>query len=121
MKKKLLIVDDDPHQLKLMRFYLADEDYEIFTETSARQALRLMLNKSIDIVLTDFQMPDMNGSTFARKISEEYELDVPIIILSADRLIIEKKDPELAKRVHILVKPFTSQELKELLKQINDK
>ncbi len=112
-KKNILIVDDDPQQLQLMSIYLKDEDLKILTAKNGRQALKLLQTESINLMLTDNQMPEMDGHTLILKIRKELELKIPIVIISAnetDKALIKLKN------VSILRKPFTSDEIKKLVK-----
>ncbi len=112
-KKNILIVDDDPQQLQLLSIYLKDEDLKILTAKNGRQALKLLQTESINLMLTDNQMPEMDGHTLILKIRKELELKIPIVIISAnetDKALIKLKN------VSILRKPFTSDEIKKLVK-----
>lgn len=66
-KKRILIVDDDPSVLDMLRDSLTrpDEDYCITCTTAGVTALRYVEEGSFDLLLTDYQMPDMNGLDLA--------------------------------------------------------
>lgn len=119
MKKKynILIVDDDPQQLHLISIYLRDEQYNIFTAKNGRHALKKLESETIDLVLTDNQMPEMDGQTLILKIRKELGLKIPILIISAnetDKTLVKLKN------VSILRKPFTSDQVKKLVKNYLD-
>lgn len=119
MKKKynILIVDDDPQQLHLISIYLRDERYNIFTAKNGRHALKKLESETIDLVLTDNQMPEMDGQTLILKIRKELGLKIPILIISAnetDKTLVKLKN------VSILRKPFTSDQVKKLIKNYLD-
>ena len=67
-KKRILIVDDDPSVLDMLRHSLArpDDDCQIFYTTGGASALRHLKEGSFDLLLTDYQMPGMNGLELAR-------------------------------------------------------
>ena len=66
-KKKILIIDDDPGYISLMRGWLKD-DYKVFMSTSGEMALEWMSKNTADLILLDFEMPDMSGPEMLTKI-----------------------------------------------------
>lgn len=62
----LLIVDDYPENLLSMRALLQRQDWQVMTASSGVEALNLLLEHDIDLVLLDVQMPDMDGFEVAR-------------------------------------------------------
>lgn len=111
-KYNILIVDDDPNQLKLVAFYLKNERFQIATAKNGRHALETLKNEHIDLVLTDNQMPEMDGETMIRKIREELKSDIPVIIISANETTTNMTK---MKNVGVLRKPFTSDQMKQLV------
>ena len=65
-KSVLLVVDDYPENLVTMRAVLQRQDWEIVTASSGMEALGLLLDVDVDIVLLDVQMPEMDGFEVAR-------------------------------------------------------
>jgi len=116
MKKKLnkvLIVDDDPNQIKLIKLYLKNTDLEISTAKNGRHAVHILKDKVFDIILTDYQMPEMDGETLIVTIRNELKLLIPIVMISAN-----DQQPNLSKykNIKILKKPFTSEQIKKIFK-----
>jgi len=111
--KKVLIVDDDPNQIKLIKLYLKNTDLEISTAKNGRHAIHILKDKLFDIILTDYQMPEMDGGTLISTIRTELNLLIPIIMISAN-----DQQPNLSKykNVKILKKPFTSEQIKKIFK-----
>lgn len=77
----LLIVDDDLDICKALRIYLSSENHEIYEAHTGKEALEMLRQKHIDLILMDIMMPMMDGIEATAKIREES--NVPIIILSA--------------------------------------
>ncbi len=70
---RVLIVDDDESQLKqLARAFLARRNLDVVTASSGEAARLLLDNESIDIVLTDLQMPDINGLQLAQWLVQQH-------------------------------------------------
>src|SRR5690606_19587217 len=65
------IVDDDPNLLTLTTEALKAKNYKTLTFLSAREALTKLENTSVDMILTDIQMPDMNGFEFLEQLQQK--------------------------------------------------
>jgi len=110
----ILLVDDDPNQVQLVKIYLKDEKLNFLTAINGRHALATLVKENIDLILTDNQMPEMDGETMIVKIREELKLDIPIYILSANETNSEITN---MKNVFALNKPFTSEQIKSIIKE----
>ncbi|AIS10579.1 diguanylate cyclase [Pseudomonas chlororaphis subsp. aurantiaca] len=110
----LLIVDDYPENLLSMRALLQHHDWQVMTAASGVEALGLLLEHDIDLVLLDVQMPEMDGFEVARLMrgSQRTRL-TPIIFLTANE---QSKDAVIkgyaSGAVDYLFKPFDPQILK---------
>ncbi|OLF50993.1 putative bifunctional diguanylate cyclase/phosphodiesterase [Pseudomonas chlororaphis] len=110
----LLIVDDYPENLISMRALLQRHDWQVITAASGIEALSLLLEHDIDLVLLDVQMPEMDGFEVARLMrgSQRTRL-TPIIFLTANE---QSKDAMIkgyaSGAVDYLFKPFDPQILK---------
>ena len=111
--KKVLIVDDDPNQIKLIKLYLKNLNLEISTAKNGRHAVHILKDKEFGIILTDYQMPEMDGETLIAIIRNEIKLQIPVIMISAN-----DRQPNLSKykNIKILKKPFTSDQIKTIFK-----
>ena len=67
---RILIVDDDPSQLQLLKAFLVQHEYEVFTCLSGVEAINLAAKLHPEMVLLDVCLPDMNGYEACRKIKE---------------------------------------------------
>jgi CheY-like chemotaxis protein len=83
--KKALIVDDDMRNIFALSTVLHDHGMEIISANNGREAIRLVQeDSSIDIVLMDIMMPEMDGMTTMREIRKlEQRKDLPIIAVTA--------------------------------------
>lgn len=81
---RILVIDDHPINLKLMRVLLESEGYTTITAASAEVALAILEKMTADLILTDIQLPEMDGLELTRKLkSEEATAAVPIVAVSA--------------------------------------
>ncbi len=81
---RLLIVDDVPDNLFLVRTILEEEGYEIITSSNGQDALEIIESEPIDLVLLDVMMPKMDGYEVTRRIRAMDDLPfIPILLLTA--------------------------------------
>lgn len=81
-KPKVLIVDDEVSLTKVFASYLEDLDVDVLTAHDGKQALAIMKDQSIDLLITDFMMPQMNGLQLIEKIRSS-DSTVQVIFVSA--------------------------------------
>src|SRR5581483_2846326 len=69
-KTKVLVIDDDPMMLDLARYQLQTHGYGVTTAETGEEGLRLCADQHSDIVLTDLQLPDIDGIELVRQLKE---------------------------------------------------
>ncbi|EPZ38882.1 MULTISPECIES: response regulator transcription factor [Anoxybacillus] len=116
---QVLIVDDDAHIRELVGHFLSLEGFEIHEATTGKEALVVLEEAKVDLVVLDIMMPEMDGWELCREL-RQYD-DVPILMLTAKGETAQKvKGFELGADDY-LVKPFDPLELvarvKALLKR----
>src|SRR5687768_3351961 len=107
--KKILVVDDEAQIIRVMRRILSAHQYEIRTANNGEAGLAAFELWSPDLVITDLQMPNVNGLELCRRLREISE--VPIIVLSVrneEETIVEALD---AGADDYVTKPFGTNEL----------
>ncbi len=116
-KKKILVVDDDPLMLKLIKEHL-HEEYEVGTAVSGKVALKFLEKKSVDLILLDYEMPDEKGPEVLEKIhGNEATKDIPVLFLTG---VTEKKKIQQAliqKPQGYILKPINKDKLMESIKK----
>ncbi len=111
---RVLVVDDVPLNLKITSKYLERFGAECRISTDPNEALALLKNYKVDLVLTDLWMPGMNGMEMVKAIHLMPGLDkLPVVAVTAD--IEVKNDPEENELVDILHKPITPESLRNVL------
>lgn len=78
MKKKILFVDDETAILFLMKETFSLKGYEVFTATNALEALSILKENTIPIIVTDIQMPGLSGVELCKRIREFNHISVVI-------------------------------------------
>lgn len=81
---RVLVVDDEPVNLQVLRNYLAVEDFQLTLASSGDEALRLLEEQTFDLVLLDVMMPRVSGYEVCKVLRESHALsDLPVIFLTA--------------------------------------
>jgi DNA-binding response OmpR family regulator len=113
---KILVCEDNPMALKTITFTLIKAGYEVAQATDGEQAMTLLNDEEIDLVITDINMPFTKGLELVRYVNTRFSNTVPVIIISGINLK-ETQDHamELGARAY-LTKPFDPRELLELVK-----
>lgn len=120
MKKRILIVDDEPNIVVPLEFLMQQNNYDVQTAETGEKALDLISNWKPDLILLDIMLPGMDGYEVCQKIRQEKELNhIRIVFLSAmARSIDIAKGMGLAADDYI-TKPFAIDyvvnKIKELL------
>ena len=115
---QLLVIDDNPEVLKLMKLLLCDE-FDLEFSTSASTGLQLMRDHAPDLVLCDVMMPGMDGQTFCRHVKNDDALKhTPVILVTARsgaEMLVEGID---SGADDYLPKPFNAIELKARIRAL---
>ncbi|MEW6658994.1 MAG: response regulator [Thermodesulfobacteriota bacterium] len=83
-KSRILLVDDEPVNVALLEAVLVSRGYEVLPARNGPEALDLVREENIDLILLDIMMPGMDGFEVCRRIKgDEYLRDIPIIMLTA--------------------------------------
>lgn len=117
--KTILVVDDEPALLHLTREILGSHEFNVLCAESAKEALNILEHESIDILLSDIIMPEMDGYQLAAIVKEKYP-DIKIQLASGftDDRNIGIVDDGLRK--NLLNKPFNSQVLLQRIRELCD-
>ncbi|MBD81133.1 MAG: hypothetical protein CL840_19605 [Crocinitomicaceae bacterium] len=96
--KTILIVDDDPLNIKVINdivLEISPPKYEVLNASNASLALKIAKSVAPDLIVTDWEMPEMNGIEFIRKLKEDPQTrEIPVIMASG--IMINSEDLDLA-------------------------
>ncbi|MBI2860223.1 MAG: response regulator transcription factor [Chloroflexi bacterium] len=106
---RILVVDDDPEILSLVRRGLAYEGYTVDTAADGEQALARAREREPDLVILDVMMPGLDGLEVSRRL--RHGGDVPILMLTARGTVADKVAGLESGADDYLVKPFALDEL----------
>ncbi len=113
----LLIVEDDVGIQEMLKFSLEQEGYTIYTAYTVKEAWELIQNKSMDLVLLDWMLPDNSGVDLLRRIRKTFS-KLPVIMVTAKT---EEEDRVLGLDVgadDYVTKPFSVRELNSRIQAI---
>ncbi|MHC1723899.1 MAG: response regulator transcription factor [Aminipila sp.] len=106
---KILIVDDDKEIINLVEYYLNNEGYDVVKASNGIEALHLIKNTDINLMILDIMMPGLDGIEVCRRV--RMEKNIPIIILSAKSSEIDKVVGLSTGADDYIIKPFSTIEL----------
>lgn len=114
MAKRILVVDDEPDLVMILRTALQTEGYEVVTASNGPDGLEEASNSEPDLMVLDVMMPGMSGFEVLKKLKEEPKTSqIPVIMLTgvSER---EKIQEALSSGIdYYLIKPFEFDELIE--------
>ena len=112
MAAKILIVDDDPDIRDVLKLTLEEENYTILEAENGEEALKIIANKPLDLVLIDYKMPIMDGREVIKKIKSDLLLrHLPIIMVTGKGELEDKIEGLDAGADDYITKPFEPEEL----------
>jgi CheY-like chemotaxis protein len=107
MSKKILIVDNDSHMRLMLEHNLKSEGYLISSAEDGEQAFKIAKNDKPALIITDLNMPKMNGFDLSQKLKKDPETKhIPIILISGDIVALNKLRTSTSGPDDILTKPF---------------
>lgn len=119
--KNILIVEDEPHVIRVMQLALEKYGYAIRVAHNGEQALEKLITKQPDLLITDINMPRMNGEVLCKRIEEDIPDRVfPILVLTSKTEIEHREWTGNMKNTHFLEKPVSIKKLLKLLDEFND-
>ncbi len=84
MSEKILIVEDNPHNMRLLEMTLRPQNYTLLKATDGEEALDMAVKERPDLIIMDIRLPKMNGLEVTRRLRENPALShTPIICLTA--------------------------------------
>ena len=119
MKKKILIVDDNPDLISILQVQLEIKGYDTVQATNGRQAVDIATAQLPDLIMMDIMMPQMNGLQAARLIRENPKTrSIPMLASTAKMTHADTKEClESGFNDHI-AKPFTSTQLASRIEKL---
>ncbi len=122
MSFRVLIVDDSPAMRKMIRrvIVLSGVDAEtVFEAGDGVEALEIVDREWVDVILTDINMPRMNGEELIRRLAAMGITEsVPVIVISTDATTLRRENVEALGARGYIVKPFLPEDLKAEIERL---
>ena len=109
---RLLLVEDHPDLAGNIGDYLTALGHDVDFADNGELGLALATSQSFDVIILDINLPKMDGFTLCRKLKGEFQLDTPVLMLTARGALTDKITGFQAGALDYLVKPFALEELK---------
>src|SRR5690625_1938312 len=105
----ILTVDDDPHIRELLRLYIQKEGFRSIEAVDGQHALDILAKERIHLAIVDIMMPNVDGYELCEQIRKTY--DIPVMMLTAKRELVDKEKAYLAGTDDYVIKPFEPKEV----------
>lgn len=115
LMETILIVDDEKNYLVVLSSFLSGEGYEPITADNAQQALDIVENTDLDLVLTDMKMPSMDGIELLKRIKENSP-DLPVVMMTAYGTVEKAVEAMQLGAFNFVLKPFQNETLKQIIR-----
>lgn len=118
---RILVVDDEPHIVQILKFTLEKAGYQVFTASNGKIALERIPEVAPNLVILDVMMPVLDGYEVCRKMRQDFKMNqIPIIMLSAKGGLDERVKGLSEGANDYLIKPYSNDELLLRVKNVLD-
>ena len=120
MASRIHACDDEPHITLAVKMKLSKAGFEVKTTSDGQQALEAIQAQAPELLITDYQMPRMDGLELCRRLrSEPATSELPIILLTAKGFELDEEQiMDELKITKVLVKPFSPRELLQTVQEL---
>jgi two-component system NtrC family response regulator len=106
----ILIVDDEKNYTLILAAILEDEGFETLSANSGQEALDILAESDVDLVLTDMKMPSMDGIQLLERVKKE-DADLPVIMMTAHGTVEKAVEAMQKGAYNYILKPFDNEQL----------
>jgi CheY-like chemotaxis protein len=119
ISERILVVDDNNVLLIVISKMLSRLGYEVSSADSGEKGLRIILKNRFDIVLSDYEMPGMDGVAFACSIKKSFPSTLVVIMTGAGKETVFSRNSAAVDEV--ISKPFTLAQIDETIQNLSGK
>jgi two-component system chemotaxis response regulator CheY len=121
MAARILVVEDSRIMRQMVRAALSDDDYEVHEREDGRQGLEAVSTVAPDLVITDVNMPEMDGLALVRAVRQLPSFRfTPVIVLTTESADDMKQSGRAAGATGWIVKPFDPDQLRDVVARVLD-
>jgi PAS domain S-box-containing protein len=113
-ESKILVVDDNLEDLKVLRVMLEEQGHHVCTAKDGEEAIHLARRETPDLILLNYYLPEVNGYEVCQRLKADQEVsisDIPVIFLSAADKMVDYGEAFSAGGVDIINKPLQTEEI----------
>ena len=112
----ILIVEDEPKMLRLLELHLSEEGFTTHTAQDAETGLKILNREKIDLVVTDFKLPGMNGLEFLQA-TKRVDASLPFVVMTAYGSVETAVEAMKAGASDYVLKPFSLEEMSLVIRK----
>lgn len=117
--KKILIVEDNPANMRLIRMVLRNKGYQLLEASDGEEALMVAMAERPDLIVMDIQLPGMDGLEVTRRLRQTpFFRQTPIIALTASAMEGDREKIMAAGCDHYVSKPVNTRQFPQLVAQM---
>ncbi len=116
----ILLIDDEESQIQSLKSFLTHRNYEVYSAPDGKKGFEIVNSTLIDLVLTDFRMPEWDGLTTLKKI-KELNPAIDVVVMTAYGSIEDAVDMMKSGAYDYLSKPVDLDEMENLLFRVQEK
>ncbi len=119
MSKKIMTVDDSASVRQMVAFTLKEEGFEVVEAEDGKDGMSKLENSPVDMIVTDLNMPNMDGIEFIKNVRAKSEMKfIPIVMLTTESQAEKKDEGKKAGATGWIVKPFKPEQLMSVVKKV---
>ena len=119
MSKTILVVDDSDCMRQMVTFSLKREGFDVVEAEDGKDALNKLIGSCANMIITDLNMPNVNGLEFIRVVRDTPGFKyIPIVVLTTETLISKKLKCKSAGATGWITKPFKHDQLIGVIKKL---
>jgi len=122
LKKRILVVDDEPSILETIKFHLEISDYDVISAVDGMEALKLARDGKPDLILLDLMLPKIDGYKVCKmlKMDRRYK-NIPIVMLTAKAGSVDEVAGYQSGADGYVKKPFDLEALSSVVEEMLEK
>jgi CheY-like chemotaxis protein len=119
MPKKILLAEDEPDILKVVRYRLIKKGYEVISAANGKEAITLIEEHMPDLILADVKMPLMGGIEILKFIKENANLKhIPILFITASSELLKQESRDQLLNEDVFLKPIEMEKLTTRIQEL---
>jgi len=119
MSKAVLVVDDSTSMRQMVSFTMKEAGFDVIEGSNGQEALSRVQGKPVNLVITDLNMPVMDGMTLIRALRAKAEFKfTPILMLTTESQQEKKLEGKAAGATGWIVKPFNPEQLLQVVQKV---